>query len=150
MIVKKAWHCYVDVKDDDAEALMRIRSEKHLAAIIRITKDEKLKGLLEKAYEIQSDEKYRLKAVPENLHEGFDKKMTEIIISIFKLAGIEYKEGIAISKPIQQIINEKVTLRDDDLTFKRRLSRINEFNVKTKKGVLIEELGFNIKFIYTT
>ncbi len=121
---------------------MRIRSEKHINAIIKITKNEELKKLLKKAYEIQSDEKYRLKEVPKEMHDELDRKMEEIIISIFNLANMEYKEGIAISKPIQEIIGEKVTLRDDDLTFKRRLSRINEFNIKTKEGILIKELGF--------
>jgi adenylate kinase family enzyme len=149
-IVRKGWHCYVDVNDTDAEALMRIRSEKHLKVIIELIdnlknkteKIDKLKELLNKAYEIQSNEKYRLKAVPENLHEEFDKQMEKIIGSVFELVQIEYKEGMAISKPIQEIIGEKVTLRDDDLTFKRRLKRISEFNVNTKEGMLIKELGF--------
>lgn len=149
-IVMKAWHCYVDVNDTDAEALMRIRSEKHLGVIIKTIdakqendeKVKKLRELLEKAFKIQSNEEYRLKAVPEELHSQLDNEMLNIITSIFELAGMEYKEGVAIAKPIQEITSEKVTIRDDDLTFKRRLKRINEFNVNTKEGLLIGELGF--------
>lgn len=149
-MVKNAWQLYVDVNSIDAEGLMRIRSEKHLKAILKLIEEKnsdnekilKLKALLEKALEIQGDEKYRLKEVPVNLHDVLDMKMEEIIRNIFALTSIEYKEGIAITKPIQEILGEKVTLRDDDLTFKRRLKRIDEFNTNTKDGLLINDLGF--------
>lgn len=158
-VVKAAWHCYVDVSDADAESLMRIRSEKQLSKLVGdlqpfLQNEEinKLSQLLSSAVKVQTggEHDFRLKEVPKEMQLKLDQQMDMLIMKIFELADMEKGEGTSLAKPVQKLLEQnkvlgvKVSFRDDDLTYKSRMKRVTEFNTGTKKGMLVEQLGFKM------
>ncbi len=162
-MIVNSHHYYVDVTREDAEKLMRFRSEKAFTQVLTLLKGKRgklgeLREELKTGLSVQLgkfkllDKKndFHLKEVPKERHAILDKEMARVTRKICKIAGMEYTgANLSLTSAVKKIAQEKgidltgIQLRDDDLTFKSREKRIKEFREKTIPSLLIDELGFS-------
>lgn len=130
-MIRNANHLYIDVKSKDAEALMRIRSEKELTKLAGRVEGRKgnlgkLSKLINEAILIQkgkfipkskyskkvgisteSTRDYTLKPIPERYKKSLDGRMVEIINEVQGMAHWKKDEKPSFSGAVKKLIKGK-------------------------------------------